>query len=102
MLVFYGEKCQLWRNDSSSAPGCSWDAARQLFAGENCTAPPSPAKVQCSCVHLTDFSGGAAPKLSVASLDQMTSLNPEDIFSKLKWLASAQPLGRHCAVRTLA
>lgn len=36
----------------------------------------------------TDFSGGAAPKLAVASIDQMVSLNPNDIFTKLKSLAA--------------
>lgn len=33
--------------------------------------------------------GGSAPKLSVASLDQMTSLNPNDLITKLKYLFSA-------------
>lgn len=35
-----------------------------------------------------DFSGGAAPKLATASLDQMVSLNPEYIFTKLKYLSA--------------
>lgn len=58
----------------------------QLFVGPNCTAPP--AQVYCSCLHLTDFSGGVAPRLAVASLAQMVSLSPRDLFAKLGILSA--------------
>ena len=57
---------------------------RQGFLGPNCAQPEA---VQCACLHLTDFAGGVKPHLSMASLSQMTSLNPNDIFTKLKFLA---------------
>ena len=56
----------------------------QGFLGPQCTQPEA---VQCACLHLTDFAGRVKPHLSVASLSQMTSLNPADIFTKLKFLA---------------
>ena len=57
----------------------------QGFLGPNCAQPGA---VQCACLHLTDFAGGVKPHLSVASLSQMTSLDPADIFTKLRVLAA--------------
>ena len=63
----------------------------QGFLGPNCTqtsgSDGKPA-VQCACLHLTDFSAKVRPHLSMASASQMTSLNPNDIFTKLKFLAA--------------
>ena len=82
MRIYFGEGCALW--DPANAAGCYWNASRQAFLGAGC----APAAVSsCACLHLTDFSGSAKPKLAVASLSQMTSLNPADIFTKLKFLA---------------
>ena len=79
MRIFTGEACAAWQ--LGNAFNCSWDAARQLWAGTGCAGS---ATLQCACLHLTDFSGGGAPALSVASASALTSLNPADIFTKLK------------------
>ena len=83
MRLFTGTDCPAWQADNGY--NCSWDAARQLWTGVGCAAPSTLA---CACLHLTSFSGGAAPALGVASLSAMTSLNPADIFTKLKALAA--------------
>lgn len=57
-----------------SACACPLFCRTQAFAGPACTPPP--AQLHCQCLHLTDFSGGATPKLAAASLDQMLSFNP--------------------------
>ena len=79
MRIFTGADCAAWQ--PGNAYNCSWDAARQLWAGAGCAGA---ATLQCACLHLTDFSGGGAPALSVASASALTSLNPADIFTKLK------------------
>lgn len=38
--------------------------------------------------HVVSVQGGSKPKLAVASLSDMVGLNPADIFTKLKVLAS--------------
>ena len=83
LRVFYGPSCALWQ--PSNELGCYWNASVQGFLGDGCARSPS---VQCACLHLTDFSGGARPQLAVAALRQMTSLDPKDIFTKLKFLAA--------------
>ena len=83
MRLYYGDGCAAWQANNSA--GCWWDSSKQLFIGAGCEAP---AAAQCACLHLTDFSGGGAPKLGVASLSQMLSLNPSDLFTKLWFLAT--------------
>lgn len=42
--------------------------------------------MKCACTHLTDFQGGSAIKLQVASLQQMLNISAADIFVKLRML----------------
>lgn len=60
----------------------------QAFEGECCSAPA--ASVACSALRLpADWSAGSAPRLSVASLDQLLSLDPLDV--NLRWFYGALP-----------
>ena len=83
LVVYTGADCGLW--NASNDMGCYWNATVQSFEGPRCVAPP---QVDCACRHLTDFSGGAAPKIVTASVAQLLSLSGADIFTKLRVLAA--------------
>ena len=53
----------------------------QAFAGAGCVASEA---TYCACQHLTDFSSSSAPKISVCSAKDLTSLSPGDIVTKLR------------------
>lgn len=86
LRVFFGEKCQLWRPDN--AEGCFWLAERQAFVGPGCVRAE---RLGCSCSHATDFLGGRAPQVRVATLAQMRSLQPTDLVTKLRVRQHPQP-----------
>ena len=81
MRVFYGHGCALLASDN--AYNCSWDNAKQSFVGGGCV---SSGPTKCMCRHLTDFASARVPKISTCSLSDMTSLSPNDLITKLKFL----------------
>jgi hypothetical protein len=81
LRVFSGTACELYK--SSNAADCAWDTIKQSFSGAGCV--PAVA-TQCACTHLTSFAGQAAPKVAVCSAQDLVSLNPADLVSKLKLL----------------
>jgi hypothetical protein len=94
MLVFTGSTCHLIA--PSNAANCYWQNTKQAFAGPGCM--PSGQPKQCACRHLTDLSGRTVPALPMASLEDMLSLNPADIVTKLKVRACYWQL--HACVRS--
>ena len=41
---------------------------------------------ECACLHLTDFTAGGSPRISVCSAQDLFSLTPADIVTKLRLL----------------
>jgi hypothetical protein len=80
MRIYYGHFCPLWQDNEYN---CSWDNAKQSFVGGGCV---SNGPTKCMCRHLTDFASARVPKISTCSVSDMTSLNPNDLITKLKFL----------------
>ena len=79
LRVYYGHDCQLWQPDNEY--NCSWNNVKQAFEGGGCV---SQGPTRCMCRHLTDFASARVPKIATCSLSDMTSLNPNDLITKLK------------------
>ena len=80
--VITGSRCALIEEDNTY--GCFWNNSKQAFVGAGCVASGGP--VRCACRHLTDFAGASKPSIPTASLQDLLSLNPADIVTKLKYL----------------
>ena len=80
--VITGSHCALIQEDN--AYSCYWNNSKQAFVGAGCVASGGP--VQCACRHLTDFAGASKPSIPTASLQDLLSLNPADIVTKLRYL----------------
>ena len=80
--VITGSRCALIEEDNTY--GCYWNNSKQAFVGAGCVASGGP--VRCACRHLTDFAGASKPSIPTASLQDLLSLNPADIVTKLKYL----------------
>lgn len=81
LVVFTGDGCPL---TDTSGP-CYWNSTGQLFQGRGCAAGTGGAR--CACQHLTDFAGQRGSiTIKVASAEQMVSLDPADLVTKLKTL----------------
>lgn len=81
LRVYYGHDCQLWQADNDY--NCSWSNVKQAFEGGGCV---SNGPTKCMCRHLTDFASARVPKIATCSLSDMTSLSPNDLLTKLKFL----------------
>jgi len=90
LRVFYGSTCGLLTGVAQGSHyGCAWNATRQSFVGEGCSATEAPdgsLSTQCSCRHLTDFASGSQPQISTCSISDLVGLNPADIVTKLRVL----------------
>jgi hypothetical protein len=80
--VISGSRCLLIQPDN--AYNCFYNNSKQAFTGAGCVASGGP--VRCACRHLTDFAGASKPSIPTASLQDLLSLNPADIVTKLKVL----------------
>ena len=81
-LVFTGPSCALIQ--PGNAYSCSWNNSAQAFTGAGCVASGEP--VRCACRHLTDFACASKPSIPTVSLQDLLSLSPSDIVTKLKML----------------
>ena len=81
-LVFTGPSCALIQ--PGNAYSCSWNNSAQAFTGAGCVASGEP--VRCACRHLTDFACASKPSIPTVSLQDLLSLSPTDIVTKLKML----------------
>ena len=82
MLVFTGSSCALIQ--PGNAYNCAWNNSAQAFTGAGCVASGGP--VRCACRHLTDFACASKPSIPTVSLQDLISLSPSDIITKLKML----------------
>ena len=82
MVVFVGSQCKLIQANNNLS--CAWDNSKQAFTGAGCVARAGP--TECACRHLTNFAGVRKPSIPVCSLQDLLSLKPGDIVSKLKML----------------
>jgi len=97
LRVYYGHDCQLWQPDNDY--NCSWNNVKQAFEGGGCV---SNGPTKCMCRHLTDFASARVPKIATCSLSDMTSLNPNDLITKLKLCVPALLISQLACVLTRA
>ena len=84
LRIYYGFNCDIWK--VNNRVNCTWDAAKQAFFGGGCISGAVDERTQCLTRHLTEFVSARVPQISVCSASDMTSLNPADIWNKLRML----------------
>ena len=84
LRIYYGFNCDIWK--VNNRVNCTWDAVRQAFFGGGCISGAVDERTQCLTRHLTEFVSARVPQISVCSASDMTSLNPADIWNKLRML----------------
>ena len=84
LRIYYGFNCDIWK--VNNRVNCTWDAVKQAFFGGGCISGAVDERTQCLTRHLTEFVSARVPQISVCSASDMTSLNPADIWNKLRML----------------